>query len=355
MRGASLEGAKKMASTMEYIEEIDVPVYERDIVPFLPPVIFDAHLHVYSAPEKRDSSDPSQPSVVDRYPAEDAEENFLRAFPKHRFEALWFSTVGAHRDTAADNAYVAECCRRIPGRYGLMVARPTDSAEYLERQIRELGMLGFKPYWTLASAAFGTPQNEVTVLQMVSEAMISVADRLGLIIMLHIPRAGRLSDPSNIKEVRELCRRAPNARVVLAHVGRSYTADSVRDLPRYADIPNLWTDFSNVQNWEVMSEVFRVFDRKKILYGSDFPVAQTRGKVIDVNGQRHFFTARPYKWSVHNPGPAYPIRCTLFVYEIVREALKAALRMGLRKEEIHDIFYGNAKRLVAEVGKSIRA
>ncbi len=344
-----------MASSMEYVAEIDGPIYEREILPFLPPTIFDAHLHIYDAPQPGESSDPSQPKVVERYPMEDAEENFARAFPKHRIEALWFATLGAGRDRDADNEYVAACCRRIPGRYGLLVAGPEERADRLERRVRELGLLGFKPYWTLASAAFGVPQNDVTVLQMVSDAMMSVADRLGLIIMLHIPRAGRLSDPANIAQVRELCRRAPNAVVILAHAGRSYAPESVSELPRYADIPNLWADFSNVQNWEVMREVFRVFDRKKLLYGSDFPVAQTRGKVIAVNGQRHFFTARPYKWSVHNPGPVYPIRCTLFVYEIVREALKAAHEIGLRKEEIDDIFYGNAKRLVGEVLRRIGA
>jgi len=131
------------------------------------------------------------------------------------------------------NAYVADECRKRPGRYGLMVAAPTMSARKLEEDIRSMGLLGFKPYWTLAAAALGKRQNDVTIFDMVSPAQIEVADRLGLIVML-------TSRAPNAWPIRRTSARSANSaaalrtpRVVLAHLGRSYTFDSVRELPKY--------------------------------------------------------------------------------------------------------------------------
>jgi hypothetical protein len=116
-----------------------------------------------------------------------------------------------------------------------------------------------------------------------------------------------------------------------------------------ADIPNLYIGLSMIQDWEVIEAVLRTFDRKKILFGMDLPFAQEKGKLVSVNGQRHFFTKRPHKWSAHVEADSYEVRCTLFAYEIVRAIKKAAGKAGLDTAEVEDIFCNNAERLIASV------
>jgi hypothetical protein len=108
-----------------------------------------------------------------------------------------------------------------------------------------------------------------------------------------------------------------------------------------------------VQDWEVVEAVLANFDRSRILFGLDLPVAQEKGKVLGVNGQRHFFTKRPHSWSAHVPEGGYQVRCTLFAYEMVRAIRKASERAGLSRAEVEGIFGGNARRLAAEVKEKV--
>ena len=109
-----------------------------------------------------------------------------------------------------------------------------------------------------------------------------------------------------------------------------------------------------VQDWEVVESVMNAFDRGKILFGLDLPVAQEKGKCLGINGQRHFFTKRPHKWSAHVDPDGYEVRCTLFAYEMARAIKKAAGRAGLSAAEVEGVFWSNAERLVASVKESVQ-
>ena len=54
-------------------------------------------------------------------------------------------------------------------------------------------------------------------------------DELGAIVMLHIPRHGRLKDPVNIAQIIELKQCFPNIRLIIAHIGRAYVRGDVGD------------------------------------------------------------------------------------------------------------------------------
>jgi hypothetical protein len=222
----------------------------------------------------------------------------------------------------------------------LLFARP----EWDERRWRGSSNRppGFKPYWYLA----GDSLDAVTLADMISPAMLRLAGARRLIVMTHIPRTGRLADPRNIDGLQRLCDAAPNAQFVLAHLGRSYTPESIRPIDALCDRPNLWADCSMVQDWEVIAHALSVFPRDRFLFGLDLPIAQEKGKLISVNGQRHFFTARPHRWSVHAEPGSYEVRCTLFAYEIVRALLKGAKAAGVGEGELRAIFWDNAQRLM---------
>jgi hypothetical protein len=326
-------------------DEIDQRVWEEELSPRLPPRVFDVHSHSWRADEYRsvESSDPSLPSVVEEYPLEAVRAVHRRLFPDRQVRGLLFGMGAGDTDFESQNRWLAQSAPPF-GYHTLMFARPDWDEQTLARQL-SLGHIGFKPYWFLA----GDSLDEVDLSDMISPAMLRVADRHSLIVMTHIPRTGRLADPRNRDGLRRVCETAPGASFVLAHLGRSYFPEVIGHLDSLCDLPNLWADCSMVQDPYVIAHALSVFPRDRVMFGLDLPVAQEKGKLISVNGQRHFFTARPHPWSVHPEPGAYEVRCTLFAYEIIRALIKGADAADLSQAELDAIFWDNAQRLIASV------
>jgi hypothetical protein len=330
-------------------DEIDEAVWAEELNPFLPPRLFDFHGHTYLAefaPSKQGPSrNPSHPSVVTDYPHEVFAEVEARLWPGREVKALVFGTVAADADLDATNAYAARAAKEHSWQ-ALMVPDITDDADALLQKVRVGGFLGLKPYYSFVR---NKVSSEVTLDDMVTPAMREAADRAGLILTVHIPRPGRLADPVNLDGLRRLCNDCPNAKVMLAHFGRCYFTEAIGDGLSLADLPNLYPEMSMVQDWEVYEAVFHAFDRRRIVFGLDLPVAQEKGKCLGINGQRHFFTQRKHPWSIHVEPGTYEVRCTLFAYEMVRAARKASERCGLSDRDIEGLFWANARRVVESV------
>ena len=336
-------------------DQVDERVWREELDPFLPAKIFDFHGHVrlksHVPPKEKESVNPSNPSVgLEEFPHEVFAEVERRLWPGREVRALIFGPVDPTMDYDAANAYVAESAKAHDGWEALLVPRIDDDAETILGKCRAGGFLGIKPYWRFVTHK---PQNEVTLEDMVTPAMREAADRGGLIVTTHIPRAGRLADPQNIEGLRRLCTDAPDAKIVLAHFGRSYFPEAIGEGLSLADLPNLYPEFSMVQDWEVVEAVLKSFDRSRVLFGLDLSVAQLKGKCIGINGQRHFFTKRPYSWSAHVPEGGYEVRCTLFAYEMVRAIRRASERVGLSCAEVEGIFWDNACGLVEAVKEKL--
>ena len=340
---------------LDYEPEIDGPIFREELGPWLPEELFDFHSHIFRLEDRgearRREPNPSMPYLCDAYPLENYQDSMARLFPGKRLHALLFSTIDPECDLEAQNAYVAEATRgdRL---HGLMVSGLMDDDLAIEQAVRAGSFLGLKPYWTYVTHK---PQADVTLEDMIPPGQRRVADRMGLILMVHIPRPGRLADPLNVEGMARLCQECPNAKVVMAHFGRSYFPEAVGDLRSLPEHENLLVDFSMVQDWEVCERIIDTFGPDRILFGLDMPVAQEKGKLISANGQRHFFTKRPHSWSIHNPGGSYKMRCTFFAYEIIRAFKKAAQRAGLGPEDVAKVFHGNAAGLVEGVEAGLAA
>ena len=178
---------------------------------------------------------------------------------------------------------------------------------------------------------------------------MEIADARRLILVLHIPRKERLADPLNQRQIVELCRRYPGAKVVLAHVGRAYfTKNIVGNLDRLRDIPNLWFDLAMLNNADVLEYLFRTVPREKILYATDIPIALAPGKSIEINNQYTYVT--PVPWHLSVTDDKRKIVFTSFLYEELRAIKTAAERLSLGKDFARAIFYENGMRLLKDRG-----
>lgn len=334
---------------LDYEEDVDRPVWRDELDPFLPARIFDCHSHIFLAehrPSRRgESRNPSHPSVCEAFPLENYVHSMHRLFPGREVRALLFGTIDREADLDVINSYVNARARQA-GFEALMVIPPGLKTTEIEQKLEAGGFLGFKPYFTFVQ---DKPAEEVTLEDMIDAPMREVADRLALILMVHIPRPGRLADPVNVEGLERLCRECPRAKVVLAHFGRAYFPEAVGNLDGLPDLENLYVDCSMVQDVEVLETVLRRFDHSRIMFGLDMPVAQEKGKLLGINGQRHFFTKRIHPWSIHNSAGSYRIRCTFMAYEMVRALKKAIERCGLGPDVVEKVFHDNAAELVDSV------
>jgi glutamate-1-semialdehyde 2,1-aminomutase len=188
---------------------------------------------------------------------------------------------------------------------------------------------------------------------MLPDWAMAIAHERRLVVMLHIPRPKRLEDPLNRRQLHTLCTRWPGAKIILAHIGRAYYLRGVTGLLNdLRKLPNLYFDLAMVQQWEVMAYLFRQIPIRKVLYGSDIPIALAQGKAVEINHQYTYVTPRP--WSLSLCDERKKLQFTSFLNEELRAVRQAATSAKLSRADIAALFYDNAKTLVSDVVTRIK-
>jgi len=324
----------------------DQEVWERELRDFVPARVLDAHVHLWP-PEAVPRELEVSPTDIGMesfrgYTLEQFRSSMARLLPGRAVEALAFGAV--HRDLPREplNRYVGEVQRRERTVRGLAVVAPHDSMDDVERWIEGYGLRGYKPYWSLVP---GKAQDAVEIVDMLSPEQLQYANERGLIVMLHIPRRYRLAEPLNKEQIRLLASRYPNVRWIIAHIGRAYfMAALAGHIEQLCDLDNVWFDLAFVSHPSVIAYAIRVAGVGKVLFGSDLPVAELKGKSVDFNNQRLYVTEEPHAWSMSNP--ALGLKFTRFYYEQLRAMKAAAAELRLGEEELERIFFRNARELV---------
>ncbi len=347
-------------STLPEPTLLDQEIYSTRIAPFLPPRIIDIHTHVWQsrtdAPKQNRARLVAWPALVAKEnPIEDLLETYRRLFPDKEVIPMMFGHLNSRAsDFDGGNSYIADIVR-TRGFFGLMYARPDWSAEELVAQLRRGRFSGVKVYLSLSDAALQV--NEITIFDFLPHHQLEVLHDLGMIVMLHIPRDGRLRDPVNLAQMLEIERRYPNVRLIIAHVGRAYCeedmGDSLEVLGR--ETQNMLFDFSANTNAVVFAELIRRISPRRILFGSDLPIVRMRchrvceqGRYINCVPQGLYGDVSVDSHMREVDGPAAST-ITFFLYEEILAFKAAAEATGLAKQDVADVFCHNAERLLASV------
>ena len=338
----------------DYYETVDLPIYQRELADWLPARIFDVHTHSWLPAHNLRPIHEERVGLVfeaESVSWEGLREAYALLFPGKSVEFLAFGMPLSVVDREANNAYVAA---QIDNRttFGLYVVTPEETdPDQLLSQLRNGRFVGFKPYLSYVT---WKPLEAIRIRDFVTEAQLEVAHAHDLPIMLHVPRDKRLADPDNLDDLEWIAAHYPRARIILAHGGRAYSADLVKAaLPRLVDLPNIYTDFSNVQSADVVQAFFEALPLERLMYGSDIPVATVRGYMFMLNGQRVALTRKPFPWSIS--GAPGQLRCTFMGYEQIRAMKTACDRLGFGAVEVEKLFYANARWLVNEALQAITA
>jgi predicted TIM-barrel fold metal-dependent hydrolase len=186
---------------------------------------------------------------------------------------------------------------------------------------------------------------------------LAVCDRNRWIVMLHIPRDGRLKDRCNLAQMREIDRDFPAAQVIVAHVGRAYIdSDMEGSFEALAGTKNLAFDFSANTNDHVFEALLRCVGPKRVCFGSDMPILRMRMRRIEKDGRYVNLVPRGLYGDVSadkNMGEvdgAEADALTFFLYEELDAFRRAAGRVGLNRGDLEDVFRNNAARLLKGAG-----
>ncbi|MBR3416181.1 MAG: amidohydrolase [Clostridia bacterium] len=348
------------------VTENDKRVYEEELRSFLPDKILDVHTHVWldsltvPKPADEESRTVLWPSLVAKDNSiEDLKETYRLLFPDKDVSALMFTNeVWDIKSGAANNDYVAEASR-VTGWPALYYSHPTQSADEVERMIRKGGFLGLKSYLDLAPAYI--PEKEIRIFDFFPKEQLKRMDELGAIVMLHIPRDGRLRDPVNLEQILEIKELFPNVRLIIAHIGRAYVKEDVGNA--FTDYlnraPDLMYDFTANCCEYAITEVIRNAGPGHVMYGTDMPILRMRTHRIEENGT-YINLVPPGLYGdpsqdrhLREVSPAEAEKITFFVYEELLAFKRACETLGCTREDVSSMMYGNAKKLIDGARRSI--
>ena len=320
--------------------ETDAAIAEQ-VKDFLPSRLFDIHAHLY---RNRDLGTPI-PDLTAQGPGT-ADLSVWKAHlgqvteEKRLGGGLFFPYPTKTGDVDSGNDYLLEQVSQGELVRGLVIVAPASPREKMAQYLANPRIAGFKPYHTYAAI----PQTfDAAVEDYVPEWIWKLADDHGSIIMLHIVRTAALSDPGNQESILRLCTRYPNVKLVLAHAGRGFHGpNTINALPRFTGLANVYFDCAAVCEPDALMAILKTFGPGRLLWGSDFPVSQQRGKCVTVGDA--FSWICPRRIDVYPSAPVcHP---TLVGLESLRALKLAAYLMDLTQQDLEDIFFNNALRLL---------
>ena len=347
-----------MTEPLIEVTDVDRAFYASRLRDFLPERIVDVHTHVWTQIKASGASDPSGRSatwpsrVAANNPIDDLLATYEQMLPGKTVTPVIFPSPTVPAGTDELNRYVAECAARhdVPA---LLLSRPEWSAAELADRLAAGAFAGIKPYLSFAPPEI--PADEVRIFDFLPRCHLELVNRLGGIVMLHIPRPGRLGDTENLAQMTQIDRDYPDAKVIVAHVGRAYCVEDVGEaFGALAGTDHLLFDISANTNEQVFRGLIRTVGPKRILFGSDMPILRMRMRRVCERGVYVNLVPRGLYGDLAGDPHMREVdgdqadRLTFFLYEEIDAFRRAAEAERLARADIQAVFHDNADRLIRQ-------
>ena len=312
-------------------------------------MILDAHTHINLpehicdiSPERIQNDWALQTGL--HMTADDAAYYYGTLFPDQQISIVSFPFPVKEAHIEENNDYVAQCARLKKIAYGLMCVKPGYSCEYIEAQVREKGFAGLKPYPDMVSGEKGA---QIGIFEFLPHAQLALAERMHLPVVLHLPRAGRMPDADNLRELREIRQAYPDLVLVIAHLGRCFTPYHLRlALDRLGtDAEGFLFDTAAVLNPEVLKIALERLSTRQILFGTDEPIFLWHGYREWTETSYHNVARENFLWNTHHKDAQTEAGYTLAVYRQLDNLLNALDDAGAGEAARDAIFRGNCARV----------
>lgn len=332
--------------------DYDRHVYETELKDFLPDTFIDFHTHLiksdFTPYGSHNGGSTWTDRIADELTAEDLLHTYKVLFPDKRVTPLVFGGCLCNPDQV--NAYVHEKSLE----FGFPTLYRTDYAmdpDEMEAKIKAGGFLGIKPYLTNCPPYI--PSKETRIFDFLPHEHLKVCDRNGWIVMLHIPRDGRLRDKVNIAQLMEIEEKYPNLKLVVAHIGRAYSKEDIGDaFDILGKTQHMMFDFTANLCDDAIRACIEAVGCNRLIFGSDLYVAIMRMYRITEGGVYYNVVPRGYYGNLEGEPhmrESDESNITLMMYEQIRAFKRVALQLKLTDNDVEKVFYTNAKKLMEAV------
>lgn len=328
------------------LTDYDKKVYEEELYDFLPENIVDSHTHVYKKENKIITGAPVYwpARVAEDCTLEDLKQTYLDLFPGKKVVPVMFGNPESYLER--DNAYVSEKSRES-GYPGLLLTHYDMTEEYVENAVISGGFQGLKPY--LNNCKAGVAGANAGIFDFLPHHHLKLADKYGWKVVLHMSKPARLRDEGNIRDLMEIEEKYPNVKLIVAHIGRAYAPEDLGNaFDTLRHTKNMMFDFCANTLTPAIEECINAVGTKRVLFGTDMPIAKMRMYRISEDG--NYINVVPRGLYGDLTGAAHmretdEKNVTNFAYEILRAFKRCATNLSLSKDEIADIMCNNAANL----------
>ncbi|MCF6286354.1 MAG: amidohydrolase [Candidatus Hydrogenedentes bacterium] len=335
--------------------DVDRAFWAEHLEDWVPRKIIDGHVHSAEPRFKIETITEEMKQdywVNELSHGEDApslEESYGTVYPNREVSCVAFTVPNLSWEIEGANEFLMEDAAKR-GWHTLAVVRPTWRAEQIAWWLDHPGCIGVKPYYALMGYDATTRDRyiEASIFDFLPHHQLEVLNDRGGWVTLHVPKAGRLAHPDNIREVQEIRKRYPDIKLVIAHFGRSYTLPHAQEgLGPLADDPGLYFDNSAVLNPEVHRYALEHIGPDRIVYGTDNPIFYMRGRRQWAGRTYTNRTSHDFYFNKERESKEIEAGYTLYMYEALRAFKDACTELGVGAEDVEKMFYGNAARLIA--------
>ncbi len=322
--------------------EYDKDFYNLYIKERLPANIIDVHAHVTTTEITKDciynTNDwAAQCGSVMTYEDYSVYSSFLYPDKKVVLNAIPSVTRGTN--VCAGNEYLSLLKKEGKIKYCCMLTDPIWSGELTEEYLLRGNFDGYKPYPDFVA---GQKSVDISMFDFVNKEQYEVLNKHKKVMLLHIPRAGRFADKDNIRELLYIREKYPDIKLIVAHCGRSYAINVIREAYRQLgeSLKNFYFDIAAVLNPAVLEFMMEKVPLNQIMYGTDLPVFLWHGRRKWTDDEYFNLAREEFPWNKHEEGIEIESSYTFFLYEQLKNILDTTDKFG-GKEIAEMIFYKN--------------
>lgn len=297
---------------------------------FLPPRIFDAHMHISAYPFYMKTK-------------MDFEEYYADAavyFGNRRVVCNGISTPTDNLKTEAglraENELIYTELDKYPENIGEIMVFPEDTAEDIEKRLTHPRIRGLKCYHIFAKRE---ETFDSYIGEYLPEAAWQVSAKRKMPITLHMVREASLADEGNLRYIVEMAKKYPDAVLILAHAARSFAAWTVFDnIGRLSGLDNVWYDFAGICESPAAAYIVKKLGIERCMWGSDWPVSMAAGKAVSIGDTFYWINER----DLRNFKSKTPVRSVLVGTENLLAMRQVAMLCDLNEDAVEALFYNNA-------------
>lgn len=307
----------------------------------VPSRVFDSHAHLFRKADLN-LSEPLQTldGMEEATIAVWRERVEKQVGPGRLLGGLFFPHPTPDCDIRKVNEFLLAQLGAYPQGRGLLLISPQMTRQDVADGLRHPRVAGFKPYHFFSGEK---PTMQSSIGGFLPEWAWKMADERGLLITLHLVRDLALADPDNGRYIREHCLRYPRATLILAHAARGFHARNTQaGIAALRGVENVWFDTSAICEPQAIVAILDHFGPRRLLWGSDFPISTDPGRCVSVGDSFLWLDRKSVNWDKLN------VRCEPVPVgvEALRALKESADSFGLNEDDLQDVFYRNAARLL---------